>query len=78
MRVKSTWIKFKIAPTPSLCTRDQTGYVPEDWGLPIIIPIYKKDNKNNPPISLLIVISKFYAKHLSHKLQDWIETESII
>lgn len=42
---------------------DQTGYVPKDWGLVIIFPIYKKGSKNGPsnyrPINLLSVISKF-------------------
>lgn len=61
---------------------DLTTYIPEDWGLAIIVPIYKKGDKNDPgnyrPISLLNIISKMYALHLLDKLQEWLEEEDII
>ena len=63
-------------------TIDAHGCIPNDWGLSVIIPIYKKGKKDDPanyrPISLLSTISKLYARHLQWKLRDWMEQENII
>lgn len=61
---------------------DQTAIIPEDWGLAIIVPIFKKGCKLDPanyrPISLLSIISKLYATHLREKFADWLEWEHIL
>lgn len=61
---------------------DNTGKIPKDWGLAIIVPIYKKGNTNLPsnyrPISLLNILSKLYARHLQWKLRDWIAQENCL
>lgn len=61
---------------------DKTGQIPDDWGLAIIVPIYKKGNREDPanyrPISLLSNISKLYSRHLHRKLKDWLEQEGIL
>ena len=59
---------------------DNTGRIPKDWGLAIIVPIYRKGNKDLPsnyrPISLLNILSKLYARQLQWKLRDWIDQEN--
>ena len=61
---------------------DQNAHMPSEWGTAIIIPIYKKGKKDNPanyrPISLQPIISKLYARHLSWKLIDWMDSESVL
>uniref|UniRef100_A0A670J8Y1 Reverse transcriptase domain-containing protein n=1 Tax=Podarcis muralis TaxID=64176 RepID=A0A670J8Y1_PODMU len=61
---------------------NQAAIIPEDWGLAIIIPIFKKGNRTEPanyrPISLLSIISKLYAAHLCDKLVEWMEREHIL
>ena len=61
---------------------DKTACFPEDWGLAIVVPIYKRGNRGDPanyrPISLLNTISKLYARHLLGKLQDWLLDENIL
>ena len=61
---------------------DQTGVIPEEWGLAIVIPIYKKNSRSDPnnyrPISLINTICKLYTKHLCVKLCDWLEQKQIL
>ena len=74
---------FWVPTLASLFTGiDTYGYIPEDWGLSIIVPIYKKGGKDDPtnyrPISLLNTISKLYARHLQWKLEEWLRQENIL
>lgn len=61
---------------------DNMDQIPEAWGSAIIVPVFKKDNRDGPtnctPISLLSNISKLYAWDLSGKLKDWLEQEEIL
>ena len=61
---------------------DSTGRLPKDWGMAVVVPIYKKGKRDDPsnyrPISLLSVTSKIYARHLLARLKEWLEKENII
>uniref|UniRef100_A0A803T0U9 ribonuclease H n=1 Tax=Anolis carolinensis TaxID=28377 RepID=A0A803T0U9_ANOCA len=62
---------------------DKYGQIPKDWGMAVIVPIYKRkgrqdDPANYRPISLLNTISKIYTRHLYWKLLDWMEQENIL
>lgn len=50
-----------------------------DWDLAIIIPSFKKENKDNPVnyclVSLFSLINKIYTRHNYWKLLDWMEDE---
>ena len=53
------------------------GLCPEQWPMAIIIPLFKKGNKNNTDnyrgISLLSFISKCYTSVLNKRLVSWAE-----
>lgn len=61
---------------------DKTTEIPKDWGLAIIVPIFKKGNPSDPsnyrPISLLNVICKLYTKHLCLKLWEWLDHNNLL
>ena len=63
---------------PSLCTLFNrsldSGFLPEEWKLANIIPVFKKGDKthveNYRPISLLCVVSKVFERCILNKLRD--------
>ena len=63
---------------PSLCTLFNrsldSGFLPEEWKLANIIPVFKKGDKthveNYRPISLLCVVSKVFERCILNKLSD--------
>uniref|UniRef100_A0A803T6E7 Reverse transcriptase domain-containing protein n=1 Tax=Anolis carolinensis TaxID=28377 RepID=A0A803T6E7_ANOCA len=61
---------------------NNSGLIPEGWKQSIVVPIYKKGDKQDPnnyrPISLLDIDSKLYSKHLLNKLEDWESANHII
>uniref|UniRef100_A0A803TV69 ribonuclease H n=1 Tax=Anolis carolinensis TaxID=28377 RepID=A0A803TV69_ANOCA len=75
----SWWTAF-LAPLFTHINR--TALIPAPWSKSIIIPIYKKGDKNDPanyrPISLLSVVGKLYSRHLYNRLLDWLDSEKII
>ena len=50
------------------------GYLPEDWKLANIVPVFKKDNKeqaeNYRPISLLSIVSKVMERCIFNTIRD--------
>ena len=51
------------------------GIFPNEWGKPIIVPIYKRGTKDDPNnfrgMSLLTCISKLFTKILNNRLVNW-------
>ena len=56
-----------------------TGNFPESWSKAVIIPLFKKGDKNNPEnyrgISLLSIVSKVFTSILNNRLTKWAEQE---
>ena len=56
--------------------------MPYSWLEAIVIPIYKKGNKDEPsnyrPISFPPIVGKLYARYLNNRLITWIEEEEIL
>ena len=50
------------------------GYLPEDWKLANIVPVFKKDDKeqaeNHRPISLLSIVSKVMERCIFNTIRD--------
>ena len=60
-----------------------SGIIPTDWGLGIIIPIYKnKGNTNDPDnyrgITLLSCIGKFFTMVVNTRLTDFLESNDLL
>ena len=56
-----------------LCSYDfKTGSIPSEWKLAHLVPIHKKDDKNNieayRPISLTCIVSKVFEKCVRDEL----------
>ena len=47
-------------------------YIPKDWRLHVVIPIYKSGDKNYRPISLLCTISKVLEKIICNKIISFV------
>ena len=49
-----------------------TGEVPEDWRIANVVPLFKKDSKNNPgnyrPVSLTSVVGKLLERILRDRI----------
>ena len=66
---------------PSLCkllNRSlREGYIPSEWKLANVVPVYKKDKKghveNYRPISLLCIISKVIERCVLNRINDRLE-----
>jgi len=60
----------------------ETGYFPEEWSRSVIVPLFKKGDKNNPAnyrgISLLSTVSKIFTSILNKRLYSWAEYENKI
>ena len=58
------------------------SYFPTQWSKAIIVPLFKKGDKNNPGnyrgISLLSVTSKIFTSIINTRLYDWAESEGKI
>ncbi len=54
---------------------------PESWTKGMIVPIYKKGDKNDPAnyrgITLVNVISKIYSLILRNRINSWCESEHV-
>ena len=53
----------------------QTGSYPTEWGVGIIAPIHKRDDKDDPKnyrgVTLINVIAKIYSQILLNRLTNW-------
>ena len=66
---------------PSLCKLFNRslgeGYIPSEWKLANVVPVYKKDEKdhveNYRPISLLCIISKVLERCVLNRINDRLE-----
>lgn len=82
-RLYSLWPEKKewwlVGPNFSKPLIDQTAWATNDWGLAIIVPIYKKGLNSSPcnyhPISLLNTFRKAYSRHLQWKLMDGLKVK---
>ena len=58
------------------------GIFPQAWSKSIIVPIYKKGDKNNPDnyrgVALTSVVSKIYTHILNKRLSIWTKNENNI
>lgn len=66
---------------PSLFTyTDHLVKIPEDWGLTIIVAIYKREPETCLLITVLLPFkyNKLYARHLHNELVDWVHLEYIL
>lgn len=56
--------------------------VPEEWSKAVIVPLFKKGDKQDPfnyrGISLLSVVGKTFAQILNLRLMEWAEEEKKI
>ena len=59
-----------------------TGIYPEQWSSGIIIPIYKKDTREDPSnyrgITLTCAMSKLFTYMLNQRINDWSEESGIL
>lgn len=84
--VPAEWIKadshFWVPILAKLFTAaNDSGVFPEARRSSILVPIFKKGDKQNPenyrPISLLSIVGKLYAKLLLHRVNLWINQHDI-
>lgn len=66
-----------------LCNRSiETGTFPESWKLAKVIPLYKKNSKedagNYRPISILPVLSKLLEKHVANNLIEFLTVNDLL
>lgn len=58
-----------------------SGVYPEQWTESVIVPLFKKGDKNNPNnyrgISLSNIASKLYSSIINNRLSEWIELNNI-
>ena len=59
-----------------------TGYIPEEWSIGLIVPIYKKKEVSNPDnyrgITLLSCIEKLFTSLLNHRLCLFLEDYGVM
>ena len=59
----------------------ELGYFPEDWSEGLIVPIFKKGEKdevsNYRGITLLSIIGKLFTRILNNRLNNWAEEYNI-
>ena len=59
----------------------EIGVFPESWTESFVLPLFKKDEVNNPNnyrgISLCDTSSKLYSTIINHRLQEWVEKSNI-
>uniref|UniRef100_A0A670IVF8 Reverse transcriptase domain-containing protein n=1 Tax=Podarcis muralis TaxID=64176 RepID=A0A670IVF8_PODMU len=79
LRLDVEWWAIKLVPLFNSIY--QSALVPKSWNNSIVVPIFKKGDRNCPenyrPISLLPCISKIYAKSLLIKLEEWMLTKGL-
>ena len=58
----------------------RTGKFPKKWSMSIVVPIYKKGDRNDPNsyrgISLTSILSKVFVHVLSSRLKSWAEVNA--
>ena len=80
---------FKYAPTDFYVILTnffndilEKGQIPDDWGLSIICPIYKKGQMSDPNIyrgiSLFDCLAKIFTRKLSDRIQQFLDSKLII
>ena len=59
----------------------ESGYFPEDWAIGVIVPLFKKGDRNNVNnyrgISLLNIFGKIFTSILNERLTIWAENNDI-
>jgi len=72
--------KSKLLETLNSCLKNKA--FPESWSEIVIVPIYKKNDKNLPenyrPVSLANTILKLFTSMISKRLLFWSKTKNII
>lgn len=71
---------YPLATLFNNCLRYE--YIPRDWKLAKVVPVFKKGDRGNPenyrPISLLPTISKLYEKFLSYQMNNYLESNNVL
>ncbi|CAI5793987.1 Hypothetical predicted protein, partial [Podarcis lilfordi] len=79
LRLDVEWWAIKLVPLFNSIYH--SALVPKSWNNSIVVPIFKKGDRNCQenyrPISLLPCISKIYAKSLLIKLEEWMLTKGL-
>ena len=80
LKVMANVLGYPLATLFNNCLRHE--YIPRDWKLSKVVPVFKKGDRGNPenyrPISLLPTISKLYEKFLSYQMNNYLESNNVL